>query len=83
MSHNLEQRDGQTSMFYTGDVPWHQLGRRLDKPANAAEAMEAARLDYTVVKKPLKAIIHGRHYVYVLQTRRSLSAFNVFSIGRC
>ncbi len=65
MSHNLEQREGQASMFFTGDIPWHQLGRRLDKPATAAEAMETARLDYTVVKKPLKAIIHGRHYADV------------------
>ena len=65
MSHNLEQVDGQTSMFYTGQVPWHQLGRRLDKPATAAEAMEAANLDYTVVKKPLKAIIHNRHFADV------------------
>ena len=65
MSHNLEQHDGQTSMFYTGQVPWHQLGRRLDKPATAAEAMEAANLDYTVVKRPLKAIIHNKHYADV------------------
>jgi phage/plasmid-like protein (TIGR03299 family) len=52
-------------MFYTGDVPWHQLGRRLDHPATAAEAMEAARLDYTVIKRPMKAIIHGRQYADV------------------
>ena len=65
MSHNLEQRDGHTSMFYSGAVPWHQLGRRLDKPATATEAMEAANLDYTVVKKPLKAIIHNKHYADV------------------
>jgi phage/plasmid-like protein (TIGR03299 family) len=65
MSHNLEQRDGRSSMFYTGDVPWHQLGHRLDKPATAAEAIEVARLDYTVVKKPLRAIINGRKYADV------------------
>ena len=63
MAHNLEQRDGQASMFYVGtDVPWHQLGRHLNKPATASEAMEAARLDYTVVKRPMKAIINGRQY---------------------
>ena len=66
MSHNLEQVGDQTSMFYIGNsVPWHQLGRRLDKPATASEAMEAANLNYNVVKKPLKAIIHGRHYADV------------------
>ena len=68
MAHNLEQRDGQASMFFTGDVPWHQLGRHLNKPATAAEAMEAARLDYSVVKKPLKAIINGRQYSDVPNT---------------
>ncbi len=62
MAHNLEQRDGQASMFFTGEVPWHQLGRHLNKPATAAEAMEAARLDYTVVKRPMKAIINGHKY---------------------
>lgn len=62
MAHNLEQRDGQASMMFVGDVPWHQLGRHLNKPATASEAMEAARLDYTVVKRPMKAIINGRQY---------------------
>lgn len=62
MAHNLEQRDGQASMFFSGEVPWHNLGRRLNKPATAAEAMEAARLDYNVVKRPVKAIINGRQY---------------------
>ncbi len=62
MAHNLEEREGQASMFFTGDVPWHQLGRHLNKPATAAEAMEAARLDYNVVKRPMKAIINGHKY---------------------
>ena len=62
MSHNLEQRGNRTSMFSTGTVPWHRLGQHLDHPANASEAMEAANLDYTVVKKPLKAVINGRQY---------------------
>lgn len=62
MAHNLERRGNRASMFYSGEVPWHQLGQKLDHPANASQAMEAANLDYTVVKKPLKAIINGRQY---------------------
>ncbi|MCX6137510.1 MAG: DUF932 domain-containing protein [Ignavibacteriales bacterium] len=66
MAHNLElDQSGQASMFYSGEVPWHQLGRRLNKPATAGEAMQAARLDYTVVKRPLKAIINGRQHADV------------------
>jgi phage/plasmid-like protein (TIGR03299 family) len=65
MGHNLEERNDSASMFYTGEVPWHKLGKHLNKPATAGEAMQAARLDYTVVKRPLKAIIHGRQYADV------------------
>lgn len=53
MSHDLEIKNGQASMFYTGDAPWHGLGTKLDGPATAKEAMEAADLDWDVVKTPL------------------------------
>lgn len=65
MAHNLERRDGQASMFYTRDVPWHQLGRQLNNPATASMAMDSARLNYNVVKRPMKAIIHNRQYADV------------------
>lgn len=53
MAHGIEIRDGQASMMYVGDVPWHGLGVRLDRPATAFEALRAARLDWVVDKKPL------------------------------
>lgn len=40
-------------MFYTGDAPWHRLGTRLDQPATASEAMDAAGLGYGVTLKAL------------------------------
>ena len=46
MAHNLEQRDGKTSMFYVGETPWHKLGTKLDNPATSMQAIEAAGLDY-------------------------------------
>lgn len=54
MGHNLDNTNGRTSMMYVGETPWHRLGTRLDKPATAEEAIEAAGLGFTVVKMALK-----------------------------
>jgi phage/plasmid-like protein (TIGR03299 family) len=54
MGHNLNETDGQFAMMYVGEVPWHKLGTKLDHPATAEEAIEAASLNFTVEKLPLK-----------------------------
>ncbi len=53
MSHDLAITNGQTAMMYAGETPWHGLGTKLEKPANAAEAISAAGLDYVVQLEPL------------------------------
>ncbi|MGA2031978.1 MAG: DUF932 domain-containing protein [Thermoguttaceae bacterium] len=56
MAHEIEIRNGQASMFYTDEPPWHELGTCLTGPATAAEAIKAAKLDWTVAKVPLYAV---------------------------
>lgn len=60
MPHEIEIRDGEASMFYVGQVPWHGLGTPLDRPATAAEAIKAAHLDWNAVKKPIVVEEHGK-----------------------
>jgi len=54
MGHNLNEVNGKASMMYVGEVPWHKLGTKLDKPATAREAIEAAGLGFMVDKIPLR-----------------------------
>lgn len=69
MSHNLNETNGKVSMMYIGETPWHRLGTKLDKPATAAEAIEAAGLEFTVERVPIKTETHDlpidTHYATV------------------
>ena len=56
MPHELATTDGQTAMMYAGQTPWHGFGTRLDEPATAEEAIEAAGLDYTVDLRPIETV---------------------------
>ena len=53
MPAEITNTNGTDEMVYTGKTPWHGLGTRLDGPATAAEALEAAALDWTVDMVPI------------------------------
>lgn len=54
MAHEINVVNGRASMAYFGDTSWHGLGQKLDNPATAAEAIQAAGLDFNVDLKSLK-----------------------------
>ena len=72
MAHNLEIKNGEASMMYVGEEPWHGLGTKLESPASAAEAIEAAKLDWEVKKVPL----------YAGSGRRRVALKNRFAVVR-
>lgn len=41
-------------MFYEGAVPWHGLGKKVDKALTWAEAIQTAGLDWTVAKSSVQ-----------------------------
>ncbi len=46
MAHELAKTNAHTAMMYAGEIPWHGLGTRLEEPATAREAIDAAGLNY-------------------------------------
>ena len=53
MAHELMIEGARAAMFYVDEPPWHGLGTRLTKPPSSRQAIEAARLAWTVAKVPL------------------------------
>ena len=53
MAHELEFVNGQASMAYVGDVPWHGLGKRVPSDVSPEQMLKAANLDWEVVKRPM------------------------------
>ena len=72
MSENLAKIHGKTAMMYNGQVPWHELGQKLDGPATAAEAIKAAHLDWEVTKTP----------IFLKPTKKYKAISNKFAVVR-
>ena len=46
MAHEIE------TMAYAGQVPWHGLGEKVSSDMTPKQMLEAAKLDWTVSKRP-------------------------------
>lgn len=53
MAHNLYMLGDEAAMMYVGEAPWHRLGTRLESPPTSKEAIQAAKLGWTVSKHQL------------------------------
>jgi phage/plasmid-like protein (TIGR03299 family) len=54
MAHEVEVINGQASMMYVGQAPWHKLGTQVASDIKIADAIVAAGLDWNVGLKPLQ-----------------------------
>lgn len=56
MAHNIENKNGKSSIVWTGETPWHKLGQKLNKPFTAQDALREGGLDFTVEKVGLQTV---------------------------
>jgi phage/plasmid-like protein (TIGR03299 family) len=61
MPHQLSETAGRVEMMYVWAEPWHGLEQKLDGPATSVEAIQAAHLDWDVIKVPLFTKQRGRY----------------------
>jgi phage/plasmid-like protein (TIGR03299 family) len=60
MSHELEFVNGQASMAYVGELPWHGLGKQVPADLTPAQMLDAAGLNWRVEKEPCYADLGGK-----------------------
>lgn len=53
MAHNLDFSTGKPAMAYVGEVPWHGLGERLNEHAPLETWIQAAGLDWQILREPV------------------------------
>jgi len=59
MSHKVYEINGEHSMAYVGDKPWHGLGQQVDPNATIEEWEKKAHLDWRVMESIVKYEIAG------------------------
>lgn len=60
MAHMIETVNGQACIAYTGETPWHGLGKQVPADLSPEQMLEAAGLDWSVDKVPTYATIGGK-----------------------
>jgi len=60
MAHMIEMVNGQASMAYAGDLPWHGLGTKVPNDLTPEQMLQAAGLDWTVDPVDLFAEVGGQ-----------------------
>ncbi|MCI0561715.1 MAG: DUF932 domain-containing protein, partial [Nitrososphaera sp.] len=53
MAHEISFNNGRAEMAYTGEIPWHGLGTKVDGLQTAQEMLGHAGLLWTVSKQPM------------------------------
>jgi phage/plasmid-like protein (TIGR03299 family) len=66
MSHELEIVKGKAQMAYTGETPWHGLGKKVPADLTPGQMLKAAGLDWEVMKYKASArpTINGKAITY-------------------
>ena len=59
MSHDLEIKNGQASMFSVKETPWHGLGHIIQEAPSIEEGIRLAGLDWKVALKPVGILGSG------------------------
>lgn len=82
MAHDLLIENGEASMMFVGEEPWHHLGTKLEKvPKTAEEAIKAARLDWPVGLKPVY-VWEGEHF-YEIPDRKAVVRLDKWGTEEC
>lgn len=83
MSHNLDETTGSPAMAYTGERPWHTLGKELPPGESITVWVEAARLNWEIEMLPVVYQIDGKNMVmperFVLARNDTHAALSIVS----
>lgn len=82
MSHDIATINGRAaSLSANGQTPWHKLGTVLPHAPTAAEAMEAANLNWTVLKVPSAGMMADGTYAPVAGSFALVRDVDRFGLG--